>query len=78
MSGDPTENARRAMIESGQPLRDLEKADQRWNTAQLQEDFEVISFFAPYVLVRRKSDGVKGTLEFSHSPRFYFNFHPED
>jgi hypothetical protein len=25
-------------------------------------------------VVRRKSDGVKGSLEFQHNPRFYFNF----
>ena len=29
---------------------------------------------APFVAVRRKSDGAKGSMEFTHSPRFYFNF----
>jgi len=27
--------------------------------------------------VRRKSDRVRGSLEFQNSPRFYFNFQPE-
>ncbi len=45
-----------------------------WDTAQLSEELEVLGFIAPYVVVRRKSDGCKASLEFQHSPRFYFNF----
>ncbi len=45
-----------------------------WNTVQLSQDFEVRGFLAPYVVVRRKSDGVIGSLEFQHQPRLYFNF----
>ena len=47
---------------------------QVWNTEELSQEFEVVGFMAPYVVVRRKSDGQKGSLEFRHSPRFYFNF----
>jgi hypothetical protein len=36
--------------------------------------FEFIAFCAPFVEVRRRLDGQKGTLEFQHSPRFYFGF----
>jgi hypothetical protein len=36
----------------------------------------VIGFMAPLVVVRRKHDGKKGSLEFQHSPRFYFGFSP--
>jgi hypothetical protein len=43
-------------------------------TDEVREKFEVISFLAPFVMVKRKSDGAKGTLEFTHMPRFYFNF----
>lgn len=50
--------------------------DEQWTTAELQRDFEVISFFAPYVSVRRKRDGVVGDMQFNHSPRIYFNFVP--
>ena len=35
---------------------------------------QVLGFLAPFVVVRRKSDGRKGSLTFSHSPRFYFSF----
>tara|TARA_R100001244_G_scaffold95744_1_gene71850 strand:+ start:179 stop:415 length:237 start_codon:yes stop_codon:yes gene_type:complete len=45
-----------------------------WDTAELQQDFHVKSFFAPLVIVERKSDGQRGTLDFIHHPRFYYNF----
>jgi hypothetical protein len=45
-----------------------------WNTEELQRDFEVLGFLAPYVVVRRRSDGAKGSLSFVHSPRLYFDF----
>lgn len=47
---------------------------QVWDTSQLAQDFEVLGFMAPYVVVQRKSDGRKGSLEFQHHPRLYFNF----
>jgi hypothetical protein len=71
---DETENVRRAMLASGQPQRDLAEAKERWNNEELSRDFQVIGFIAPFVVVVRKSDGAKGSLEFTHSPRFYFNF----
>lgn len=49
---------------------------QVWDTTQLQIDFDVLGFGAPYVEVVRKSDGIRGALQFTHSPRFYFNFIP--
>lgn len=45
-----------------------------WTTEQLQEDFEVVGFQAPFVVVIRKADGVKGSLEFNHNPRIYFGW----
>jgi hypothetical protein len=50
---------------------------QVWDTREMGNDFSVLGFAAPFVIVRRKSDGVRGSLEFQHSPRFYFNFQPE-
>jgi len=50
----------------------------RWDTATLRRDYEVLGFAAPYVVVRRRSDGAKGTLQFNHSPRVYFNFEPSE
>jgi hypothetical protein len=71
---DNTESLRREMLETGEPYRDLARAEEKWDTAQMSELFTVQSFLAPFVLVTRKSDGARGTLEFTHSPRFYFNF----
>lgn len=44
-----------------------------WNTQELQQDFEVLQFMAPYVVVKRK-DGKMGSLQFQHMPRYYFNW----
>lgn len=49
---------------------------QTWTTAEMMRDFEVIGFTAPFVGVKRRSDGVKGTLQFKHEPRVYFDFRP--
>ena len=51
---------------------------QVWNTEELSRDFDVTGFLAPFVVVRRKCDGKKGSLEFQHSPRFYFGFSPHE
>jgi len=46
-----------------------------WDTTALREAFEVTGFAAPYVIVRRRSDGVRGTLQFNHrNPRVYWGF----
>ena len=42
---------------------DLAEAKQRGTTDQLREEFEVLGFMAPFVVVRRKSDGKKSSLE---------------
>ncbi len=49
-----------------------------WSTEELSRDFEVLGFMAPFVVVRRKSDGKKGSVEFQHHPRFYFGFSPHE
>ena len=76
---DPTAPVRRAMIASGPPAADL-AADEgrRWTTADLHRDFEVLGFAAPFVIVRRRSDGQMGSLEFTHEPRIYFGWRPDD
>lgn len=45
-----------------------------WDTDEMQRDFEAIGFMAPFIVVRRRSDGQRGTLTFTHSPRVYFDF----
>lgn len=71
---DETEACRRTMIATGQPYRDLEQTQERWDTDQLRAEFEVLGFLAPYAMVKRKKDGANGSMMFTHSPRWYFNF----
>jgi len=49
---------------------------QIWDTEQLRESFVVEGYLAPYAVVRRKSDGQRGSLMFQSNPRFYFSFEP--
>jgi hypothetical protein len=48
----------------------------QWDTVTLSRDFKVLSFGAPYALVERRSDGKRGTLQFNHEPRVYWDFQP--
>lgn len=78
---DPTETTRRQRVAeiNGDPgSRAALEAHygQVWTTDELRDHFEIIGFMAPFVVVRRCADGCKGSLEFQHSPRFYFNFRP--
>lgn len=70
-------NRYRCTLATGHPGRH-ETSERAWNTTELQQDFEVEGFIAPYVVVRRKSDGQRGTLEFKHSPRVYFGWHADN
>jgi hypothetical protein len=47
---------------------------QVWDTDELRKDFEVLSFCAPWVVVKRRADGVVGSIEFQHAPRLYWGF----
>jgi hypothetical protein len=76
---DPTEKARRKRLAEINAVtmcrEDLEgKYGQVWTTAELARDFVVLGFAAPFIAVQRKSDGARGSLEFQHQPRYYFNF----
>jgi hypothetical protein len=79
---DPTEPIRRERLveinaEPGSREALEAKYGSVWNTEELSRDFEVIGFMAPLVVVRRKADRIRGSLEFQHHPRLYFNFQPE-
>jgi hypothetical protein len=50
---------------------------QVWDTAEFVAEFDVLGFLAPFVVVQRKSDRQKGSIEFQHDPRFYFRFVPD-
>ena len=76
---DPTEAIRRGLqqeINAVEGSREFLEAQhgQVWDTEELQADFEVQGFMAPFIGVLRKSDGAQGSMAFQHSPRFYFNF----
>jgi len=86
---DPTEDFRReaatvintaaamaAKLAGPDELRQAlaETYGQVWDTRELSRDFDVIGFSAPFVVVRRKADGKKGSLGFCHQPRFYYAF----
>ncbi len=76
---DETEDYRRKLAAGLNAVagsrEDLEnRHGQVWSTDELQRDFDVTGFGTPFVVVRRKSDGQVGSLEFQSSPRFYFNF----
>lgn len=82
MSNDPTESIRRerlAEINAEPGSREALETQYRlvWDTNGLRQDFDVLGFMAPFVVVRRKSDGLRGSLEFQHNPRLYFNWQPE-
>ena len=79
---DPTEAIRRQQVaeinaEPGSREALEAKYGRVWDTKELQQDFEVLSFLSPYVVVKRRSDGRKGSLRFQHNPRFYFEFQPD-
>ena len=78
---DPTEAIRHQLVAeinaepgSREALEALH--GQVWNTEELSRDFEVLGFMAPMIAVRRKSDGINGSLYFQHGPRFYYSFEP--
>lgn len=79
---DQTEAIRRTLCKSlnSDPgnREDLEsRYGDVWDTSELQETFTVLSFLSPFCIVSRKSDGVRGSVLFQHSPRLYHSFKPE-
>jgi len=48
----------------------------KMTTSEMQELYKVEEFVFYMCVVTRKSDNTRGTLEFDHSPRFYYNFTP--
>ena len=76
---DPTESTRRRMVktinDNAGDRAELEHLHGKvWDTHELQAEFTVVAFMAPYVTVKRKTDGVRGTMLFQHSPRLYYAF----
>ena len=73
---DPTEVDRRSLQAeiNADPSTPEEPS---WTTDEMTAVYEVEGFLAPYVIVRRRADGVSGTLMFRHSPRIYFGWSPD-
>ncbi len=77
---DPTESARRERLteinsEPGSRKALEAQYGQVWSTSELTQDYEVLGFAAPLVVVRRKSDGVQGLPGVPTSASFLFQFH---
>lgn len=76
---DKTESIRREMVaainrnKSDRQILE-EHYGQVWDRDELQQDFIVEAFFAPFIIVTRKSDGKRGSLMFQDMPRYYFSF----
>ena len=81
MTSDTYDAERKAMIEAGGPQQDLVEEmlvdGPTWTTSEMTAEFEVLGFAAPFVVVRRRDTGERGSLEFVHSPRVYFGWKPE-
>jgi hypothetical protein len=75
-----TEDARRALIDDmpAELMDRVNSGEQVWTTEQMRDDFTVLGFQAPFVVVTRKADGARGSLMFTHQPRFYFAWQPDD
>ncbi len=76
---DPTESTRRRMvteINSNPSKRQLleEKYGEVYTLEELDKEFKIIGFMAPYIAVDRLSDDKRGTMMFQDRPRFYYNF----
>jgi hypothetical protein len=43
-------------------------------TEEMRAKYDVVGFGGGLCVVERKSDGKRGSLNFSHLPRFYYDF----
>lgn len=82
---DPTEEWRRDRFATNNVAVEVFTREQlaarvgeTWDTTELQRDYEVHSFLAPFVRVKRKSDSAMGWLEFGHHPRLYWGWTPDN
>lgn len=75
---DSTEQARRELVQEVNQDTERAKLEEKYGeimaTSEMQERYTVEGFLAPFIVCRRKTDGKRGTLIFSHSPRYYFSW----
>ncbi|KAA5538576.1 hypothetical protein FYK55_27190 [Roseiconus nitratireducens] len=79
---DPTEAIRKELVaelnETEATKAELEKTHGRvWSTDEMRAEFEPLGFMAPFIVVRKLDTGERGSLMFTHAPRFYFGWQPE-
>lgn len=76
---DETEGIRKVMVAA----LNAQKSDRQvleehygqvWDTNELQQDFIVEGFMAPFIVVTRRKDRQRGSLMFQDYPRYYFKF----
>ena len=80
---DKTEDIRRVLVSGINEVEGSreymeEKHGKIWDTDELTKEFSVEAFLAPFITVRRLSDGIMGTMMFQDYPRFYFGFRGEE
>ena len=78
----PTEYARRELVAViNSRAADRASLEERYgqvcDTSELANDFALLDFAAPLVVVRRKADDKLGSLMFQAHPRYYFAFHED-
>ena len=49
-----------------------------WTHQEMAQEFDIVLWICPLVIVIRRSDGIKGSLLYQHQPRFYFRFYPDE
>jgi len=54
----------------------IEEVGECWTTDEVQDEFEILGFMAPFVTVERRKTKEKGTLAFVHRPRVYYGWLP--
>jgi hypothetical protein len=81
MTNDETEEFRKArqseLNASAAARAELEERYGKENVfsgEEMRERFTPLGFAAPYMMAKETKTGKKGSLEFQHSPRFYFNW----
>jgi hypothetical protein len=76
---DPTEDQRAALVPQmpAELAAKVAAGERVWTTQEMTKEFEALGFMAPFIVVRRRADGVKGSLMFTGQPRLYFGWRNE-
>ena len=51
---------------------------QIWDESEFDAEFVATAYISTTVVARRKADNQVGLLDYQNSPRFYFNWRPQD